>query len=90
MFPALPFVAIGIAAAAAGWAGANWWARLRGELPPGMGASEPGGYAPKPRRPTDEVRQLAWCPACRTYFVAGCAQDCGAPDCPRDKPGDVP
>jgi len=27
MLPALPLIAVGVAAAAAGWAGASWWAK---------------------------------------------------------------
>ena len=90
MLPALPFVALGVAAAVAGWAGANWWARQRGGPPLEAGGGEPGGFPPERRRPAGEARQLLWCPACRTYFVAGSARDCGAPDCPRDTPGAVP
>jgi hypothetical protein len=79
MLPALPFIAIGVAAAAAGWAGATVWQRLYGERDDaartGVSAKEADGWR--------DARSLAWCPACRTYFVAGEAHGCDAPDCPR-------
>jgi hypothetical protein len=69
MVPALPLIAIGVAAAAvAGWAGATLWARHREEIPQ---KGSDTGAAWKPRRPASGARPLVWCPACRTYFVAG-------------------
>lgn len=69
MGPVLPLIAIGVAAAAAaGWAGATFWARRSKEIPAKDGSS---GAAWKPRRTPGEARPLAWCPACRTYFVPG-------------------
>lgn len=88
MLPVLPFVAPGVAAAVAAWAGANWWARQRaGPVQEAVGG-EADGLSPE--RPAGEARQLLWCPACRTYFVADYARACGAGDCPLDRPGAVP
>lgn len=79
MLPALPLIAVGVAAAAVGWAGATLWDRLWGQRRDEATA----GAAATTRKRSGDARPLAWCPACRTYFVAGEQHGCGAPDCPR-------
>ena len=82
MLPALPFIAVGVAAAAVGWAGATVWKRLQ-EQREGAAETTPGGQSgARPGKAAGEARALVWCPACRTWFVADGGRGCEAPDCP--------
>ncbi len=79
MLPALPLIAVSIAAAAAGWAGASWWAKLQGGRDdPSIGPAGSHGRRPG-RRP---AQALTRCPGCQTWFVAAEAHGCDQPDCP--------
>lgn len=79
MVPALPFIAVGVVAAAAGWVGALWWAKHQGRHDQVPGSAT-GAAASAP--PTHNARPLTWCPGCRTWFVAEETHGCDAPDCP--------
>ncbi len=78
MLPALPLIAVGIAAAAAGWAGASWWSKLHGRREEPLPPSAAGG----PRAGRRPVQALTRCPRCQTWFVAGAAHGCDDADCP--------
>jgi hypothetical protein len=78
MLPALPLIAVGIAAAAAGWAGAQWWAKRRRH----DDAAPPSDPSDAVLRPRGDAQTLSWCPGCRTWFVAADAHGCDQPECP--------
>lgn len=79
MLPALPLIAVGVAAAAAGWLGAHWWRRLQSPAE----AEDENDAGRSAHGPPSDAQSLVWCPACRTYFVAGEGLACEAPDCPQ-------
>lgn len=68
-------------AAAVGWAGATLWKQLQADG--GENASRKSDAAHSASGvPPREARALAWCPACRVWFVADSGHRCETPEGP--------